>query len=457
MPILNILLESLMTEVTSDDKYNKQYVNKLDRALFDKAVALDPTSNGEAKVGKYVDWIIKNKAWNNTQLSDLLSTYDRMKNNLDQKFRDINRLDVSNLNRALEQADTQGKLTSKKEKAKSRKDQAFEEAEVLYNQGDWMIVQPESEMASQYFGSNTDWCTARQDSGRCMFNSYHRRGKLNIVYNKKTQEKWQLFLDDDGQTHEYRNSDNGSFDPKEEFPQEVWQYFVDNDFPESGAVTEAQIEELVDEYIGDLYNSRYDDYAQVYDNLKQMVTQDIDSYMDGADGDGQDALSYVEYKLRRGTSQFYDTLGELESAYCIDSDDPKNAKILINYVLELEDLSLEEIVEYSGILDTGAYKFKNKDFNDILEILDNGGTYTDVEHIITQWYAQSQDSMNMSVSDILKGLKDYVDAGNDYDIDYEALGDDLEKLRHKQSETDDTPQQKINFERYIHNYLKRLL
>jgi hypothetical protein len=46
------------------------------------------------------------------------------------------------------------------------------------------------------------------------------------------------------------------------------------------------------------------------------------------------------------------------------------------------------------------------------------------------------------------GLKDYVDAGNDYDIDYEALGDDLEKLRHKQSETDDTPQQKINFEKY---------
>ena len=52
--------EYMLNEVTADEKYNMQYKGKLDREVFDNAVILDPTSKGDLKVGKYVDWLIKN-------------------------------------------------------------------------------------------------------------------------------------------------------------------------------------------------------------------------------------------------------------------------------------------------------------------------------------------------------------------------------------------------------------
>jgi len=75
-----------LMEITSDKKYLKQYKGKIDRDIFDKAVALDPTSKSDQKVWKYVDWIIKHKAWDNSNLTDLLTYFDKFKSKIDPSY-----------------------------------------------------------------------------------------------------------------------------------------------------------------------------------------------------------------------------------------------------------------------------------------------------------------------------------------------------------------------------------
>lgn len=471
MPILDILLETLINEVTADEKYEKQYINKLDRALFDKAVELDPTSVGQNKVGKYTDWIIKNKAWEHPALKYMLSRYDKLKSNLDLEFRDINKLDLAKLNNVMDQAYQDGKLISKKEKSQERKEKAADESTIMYDKNGWMIVVPETEFASQYFGAGSDWCTARQEHGRCMFDNYNRRGTLYIVYNKETKEKWQLFVGDDGKEHEYRNSDNNNFNVNEAFPKGVLDFMKENDFPENGAVTDEQISELADEYMYEFSISDNDIRAEVQRSLEQQIRQEVDQMLNwGDDYTAQDALSYVEDNLRRGAYNFNDTMNELQSKLGIDADSDINKKIIAAYAIELgtESLSIDELIEYSNIDTDGVY-LGEKPLDDLL---DNVSIYTteQLETLILNWYKHAYKRTDHTVNDIIEIANDYIknerskrlgdrDKRDNFenDLDTDFIGK-MKAIYSKYSETrDENPQQVAKFESYIHSFLKRLI
>ena len=186
-----MLGEDTLLEVTADDKYNKQYVGKLDRPIFDKAISIDPTSNpqGQDIVGNYVDWIIKR--WsdmaqaNTEEVTKYLALFHKHKSKLDPNYRDINRFkSVSEWLEAMKKSEAEGKFESKKDEKDELRKKVEAESTPVYKDDDYIITSPDTVFASQYLGSGAKWCTAWQDD-RCMFPGYYEYGTLYIVVDKK--------------------------------------------------------------------------------------------------------------------------------------------------------------------------------------------------------------------------------------------------------------------------------
>lgn len=78
----------------------------------------------------------------------------------------------------------------------------------------YLILIPDTEAASQYWGRNTEWCTAwGSDIGRhptktCQFVYYQRRGPLYIVNDLSTGDQWQFHF----QTHQFMDVNDRQID-----------------------------------------------------------------------------------------------------------------------------------------------------------------------------------------------------------------------------------------------------
>ena len=325
MDFLDVMLESILTEVTADEKYTKQYTGKLDRAIFDKAVALDPTSKGAAKVGKYVDWIIRNKAYDDKDLPTMLAKFEKYKEKLDPAQRDINKMKLATLATFIDTAEDEGLLISKTDKAAANKKKAESESKIQYQDDELIVITPETEFASKYFGKGADWCTARQEGGTCLFDRYNRRGDLYIVKNKKTGKRWQLFKTDSGES-EYRDADDETFDPFTMFEDnaDFIKWLEKEDFPNSNDITEAQIDELATSLVSQLGIG--DERAKAHEYAVEAVTQEADNLRDAEVGD---IYSYLSDAVDRGAGEIEQVLEYLEENYFVDPDDDQNKLNLI--------------------------------------------------------------------------------------------------------------------------------
>ena len=325
MDFLDVMYESLLTEVTADEKYTKQYTGKLDRAVFDKAVALDPTSKGPEKVGKYVDWIIRNKAYEDKDLPEMLSKFEKYKEKLDPAHRDINKMKPTTLATVIDTAEDEGLLVSKTDKAGAEKKKAEEESKIQYQDDELIVITPETEFASQYFGKGADWCTARREGGHCMFDNYDRRGTLYIIKNKKTGKRWQLFKGR-GES-EYRDEHDELFDPYQQFDgnDEFIAWLKKKDFPNSGEITEEQIDELATDLVREVgVGGDYRDEA--HESAMHAVRHEVESLQDADVGD---VYSHIASRITDAGYQIEKALDYLEEHYFIDKDDDKNKAILI--------------------------------------------------------------------------------------------------------------------------------
>lgn len=456
--------ESLVTEVTADEKYAKQYDGKLDRDLFDKAVELDPTSNGQNKVGKYTDWIIKNQLFDvdSDQLHDLLNKFTKYKNKIDPSKRDINKLSYEDLQQIIAEIEKEVPM-SKKEKKNAGRIKAEKESEVLFNNDKYIVVSPKTQFASCFYGAGADWCTARQDKISNMFYQYNRDGKLYIILNKKTKEKYQLYKNDEGTKFEYKNSSNESFNPYAEFDNDngIINWLDENNFKNKFQITENEAEEYAHEFLNGIQFYKSDDnesfWNDAFDYLVNYFRNYNDMYDDFEDLDPHDIIKDDMGDL---LYEYEKALEFLTKKYAIDPESSKNKTNMIFYLdrdmlyevehnFEMDDLSNWDMLYENSLeeyISTMSDDFDLKSFNDLnMDIIKDYLEYT---------YETDIDRFRSFYDDFVYAFEKHVSELTDKEKEY--IRDYQDKIEKTLYNKDDHPKLDLQSFRYANKALRYL-
>lgn len=135
--------------------------------LFFEIVSADPTFDtiAQDKMGKYGKWLLALYQKNQLLVEDLyksreyLDCFDRNRRRLGD-FRDINRVkSLVDLYDLIRDYLGQPELSDTTVQSNLRKIKDTE-AVRLYEDSDWMIIQPLTEQAAVIYGKGTQWCTA---------------------------------------------------------------------------------------------------------------------------------------------------------------------------------------------------------------------------------------------------------------------------------------------------------
>lgn len=420
----------LLTEVTADEKYTRQYVGKLDRADFDKAVALDPTSNGQAKTGKYVDWIIKNKVFDDTDVTQYLKKFDQYKEKLPADKRDINRMKYPDFAALIDTAEEEGLFVSKKDKESSEKEKAEDESRVVFQDDEYVVVVPETEFASKYFGSGADWCTARREQGRCFFDQYNRSGTLYIIKDKITKKLFQMYLPNNESVEymEYRNQANREFDPEEEFSgnPDLINYLEKQGF-NLKKYTEITGEEAMEyaravfRYVGMTSNSVF------YDGALDILTdtfENINEY-----GIDDDPHPYAEEKVNEIGREIEEILERLQEDYGIDKGDDDNiGQVIVQGYVDYQDGG----DTFFNEVDIPSIEWKYLDFDDVFDDVYevDGKALEKIERYASVLYKTNHDAFMRFADDFFEYLSKYkIPFDNS---DREAVKEVLDKVEKKE-------------------------
>jgi len=107
---------------------------------------------------------------------------------------DINRYrSLSDLNFALEGEKKQQVAT-----LASQEQEMLKQTNVIYDGPDYRVLSLLTQQAAVYFGGDTEWCTAwggencRHPTRGNMFNQYIKQGPVYVIFDKKTNNKWQF-------------------------------------------------------------------------------------------------------------------------------------------------------------------------------------------------------------------------------------------------------------------------
>lgn len=148
---------------------------------IDLFVKRDPSGNY-----RYLQWAIK-QALRNEPINEIPSLIEAFHKNLQRmKVKDINSYKtLGELRGELEQV--LSKETRSQNKAKM-----YEQADVIYNDDQFLVVHPRTTKASQFFGKNTKWCTAATQSDNYFFDYSKDNKFLFYVIDKKGNEKFAL-------------------------------------------------------------------------------------------------------------------------------------------------------------------------------------------------------------------------------------------------------------------------
>jgi hypothetical protein len=188
----------LILEAASLGDIYQKYYSDIPQDEFTQIIQSDPTFNPETpdKMGKYGKWLLSLYKNGNLKLEDLyksreyLSYFIKFYNKIQQK--DINKYktlpDLYNTVQPF--IDNPEQATSKSDEVRKIK----EGANKIYEDGEWLVISPQTEEASIYYGKNTQWCTAAEKSQN-MFSTYRDDGELYININKKTNEKYQFHFE----------------------------------------------------------------------------------------------------------------------------------------------------------------------------------------------------------------------------------------------------------------------
>ena len=104
--------------------------------------------------------------------------------------------DIETLESNIDTAKSSAKRAEKEKKEKGlASKQAKQEADVIYDDKEFMVIRPLSEHASCYFGMGTEWCISAKDSQN-YFESYTNEGKVFYFVIDKTRKPYDPRSDD---------------------------------------------------------------------------------------------------------------------------------------------------------------------------------------------------------------------------------------------------------------------
>lgn len=208
-----------MDYLCEDIQAVKKYYPNIPDDTFMELIALDPTFTGKNSVGKYGKWILniynKGKITEEDflEIKKILDQFTIYKNRISNK--DLNSYkSVEELSDALAAVVDDDSMLSDRQKLRFRKNvksgkiktSAEDDYDIVLDTPNFIVYVPNTHEASMKLGKNTKWCTAHENPDS--YNKYTENdGKLYIVKNKKTGERWQY----SDSTGDFLNSNDDTF------------------------------------------------------------------------------------------------------------------------------------------------------------------------------------------------------------------------------------------------------
>lgn len=198
----------------------KKYYPNIDDNTFMTLIALDPTyRDGSNSVGKYGKWILN--LYNKGNLSEddfgeitpLLNQFNTYKNRIQNK--DLNAYkSVADLDDAVSAVVNDDSMLSDRQKLRFKKNvkagrvkvSAEDDYDIPFEDDKFIVYVPNTHEASMKLGKGTKWCTAHEDPSH--YEDFTVNGKLYIVKDKKTGERWQYSDSND----DFLDQNDESFD-----------------------------------------------------------------------------------------------------------------------------------------------------------------------------------------------------------------------------------------------------
>jgi hypothetical protein len=198
MSLVQIILEGRKEDFAK--KFSNKFTEEQLRAIIDKSDVLP----GQHKYLNFLGKVVNPRNFNADLniVVKLLEKFSTISQNL--SLKDINQYDkISTLKKVLDDYDNRIR----------REIKTVDDADVVYEDDEMIVVSPKTHKSSCYFGSGTKWCTTASDSGH--YDRYNQDGKLFyfISKTKPTSDptyKVALLKKFDG-TETYYNAPDDSF------------------------------------------------------------------------------------------------------------------------------------------------------------------------------------------------------------------------------------------------------
>jgi hypothetical protein len=198
MSLVQIILEGRKEDFAK--KFSNKFTEEQLRAIIDKSDVLP----GQHKYLNFLGKVVNPRNFNADLniVVKLLEKFSTVSQNL--SLKDINQYDkIGTLKKVLDDYDNRIR----------REIKTVDDADVVYEDNEMIVVSPKTHKSSCYFGSGTKWCTTASDSGH--YDRYNQDGKLFyfISKTKPTSDptyKVALLKKFDG-TETYYNAPDDSF------------------------------------------------------------------------------------------------------------------------------------------------------------------------------------------------------------------------------------------------------
>ena len=167
MSLVQIILEGRKEDFAK--KFSNKFTEEQLRAIIDKSDVLP----GQHKYLNFLGKVVNPKNFNADLniVVKLLEKFSTVSQNL--SLKDINQYDkISTLKKVLDDYDNRIR----------REIKTVDDADVVYEDDEMIVVSPKTHKSSCYFGSGTKWCTAASDSGH--YDRYNQDGKLFYFVSK---------------------------------------------------------------------------------------------------------------------------------------------------------------------------------------------------------------------------------------------------------------------------------
>ncbi len=245
------LNEDLLAEGRLDDAKEK-YPDEAE--YIDAMSAKDPSGNN-----KYLMWMAKqfNADASNFSMSDagkkifvdilteLIQSFHKNAQRLEKK--DINQYKtLDDLNDTLEDLGP-----SNKQKREKNKEVAQEGSSIVYESDKYLVVRPDTEEASCYYGRNTRWCISATESAN-YYEDYTQRGKVfymildNDASDKDPNKKLALTYDA-SESYGYDRQPDQVFDATDySFPVSKLKGILGDEYSNILVATQSDLEKLIE-------------------------------------------------------------------------------------------------------------------------------------------------------------------------------------------------------------------